>query len=591
MINKTTLTILLSIVAIVHLAFGGIYPKDSKALARIHIDNLPKMVEQSKSHNFYAFWTSKEMEAFRTPIEKWYNEKVEELAKENKLKKTPELQDLFKGEILFMWDLLDFNVKEENLNFNAYLVFDCGSKDNPIAKALIEKVLSSMEEDKENPPRKDIRFRSHLFHTMILPQKESKDYDLEEDHRLQFGMIGQHLYVGMGAIGKQEATLSRIIPAIGKAKKSYPYTGLSMDVKLTQVWDLVNQALDKAQNEMKDQPAAPGPAMFMKSMNFKSAMASLGVMDIDSFSLNSRMEKNFDVTTTKLQLSHEARGLLKMVLPSDKVENLEIPDWVPGDLNTYTGQTIALSSWVEVITGFLQKELPMFAPMVMMQLNNMRDTMGVDIDKDLFAYFDDTAYTLELNTNKQSNNEMQNVNLNQVVAMGLKNGQKFHENLLKLLTMIPGAKMEGTEYMGGTIYPFVQNPSAPIQPTIAFTKNYLIYSHLPEQARTVMRLINKGPRQKLSATPAFASKLKMLPSHYHVLTFTNLNQLIKSFITMVRKVDSSTMGNKDDDEFDGPEIDFKLLPDPKDITHDFGSIFGYGLMEGKTLTGKYYQSR
>ena len=555
------------------------------AMIHLHMGDIEYSMEKWEVSPFGELWDSKEMASFRKPFDTWMDNGLEKLQQELHLDDTPELSDLFTGELLFSLENFDFSGDDfKQMSTQVYLAFQC-DEDSDLLEAIKDQLLEKMKKNKKSK-RRDVTFMGHLFHTQDIPQEKSADQPtFQKGLELRFGIMDDIAYIGVASKKKHEEVIRRILSSRkGWKKKADEAPEMTFSMNMEGINALILKALAEDQKKQKDAPPQPGPAMFLQGMDFGKVFQGLGLLDFNTISMATAEHPDFEKLDTTVTMNQTPRGFVSMFVPNAKTHLGAIPQWIPEDVLTYQGTAIPVSTWFDTIMTFLKQELPMFAPMVEMQLGNIEQSMGLNLKRDLFDQFGDQFYQVGFEQDK-------NTPLEQVgqatTVFTLKDGDTVEKNLFKLLAMAPMPKLEPVKYMGGQYYTIGPKTDG-LQATMAFHKNHFLFAQSPDDIKKVIRLINKPNSKSLAKSKAFSVYKKLLPDRYQQLSFQNLDRSILSIFNLLKAnqpMIAMTMAN-------WPfQLDFSKLPGKESFHGQFGDVMSFTVSKGTVIHAEAFSKK
>ena len=556
------------------------FTSSEDALMVVRGENFPQTYEKWCASPWGQFIASKEMSSFFKPLQDWWAKSTESIQQELKLAQKPQLTDILKGELMLSLDQFNIDFDNKEGDIYGYVLIETG-KNNKTSMAIVESMLKSLTEKDAKSERKDLRFMNQLFHTFSFNAEQTdSDFKFKKGLQLRFGQMDEVFYLGFGRAEVQEKKLSSIIPNLGKSKK--PSNEFEMALNMVPINKLIIAGLKNGEATMKANPPQPGPAMFLQGLDWVKIVSALGLLDFKSLKLAEVQHAQYEKAVLSLEFLQEPRGLMKMFLPDASMNVGEVPAWMPEDVITYQASSLPMSKWYGVIMAFMQQEVPMFAPMLVGQLDALKQNFGVDIEKDIFGLFDDKIYQLVLNAKDPKD---LNAMGEEIYVVKVKNGALLEQNLLKVLKMNPMLSLEAKPYMGGRCYEFPANPMAKVTPMLAFHSEYLLYSNRAVDVRSLMLSMATPPQKSLAQSRQLKSYREVLPERYQALRFQNSNLLIRKILEMLGKnAETLNAGMADKDI----KFDFTKLPKPEDVKLDFGTIMTVTKVQGLVVNSEIY---
>ncbi len=556
--NKLSLISLLS-------SFLFICSLNASEIIHFEISDVPTLKKRSMEDPIIKFWYSDQMENFRKPLTKImtesFNEKREEL-------KIPEIDiaELFQGKLVFSLSNFEISLDDQNVkNFNASLLIETGSKSKE-SKSIVELLLKKIDESiKETPKvkRKDFSIQNIMFHTYNFASDKT-------DSLFSVAQLKNHLYFSLASKEDLKKNINQLLPTLNKT--STRATDISFNFNMLPLNKIFSQALDHTSKKMKANmgkgKGPSGPFAMAGMLDWKKIVTALGFLDLKNISYDCKFLSKGTVNNLGLDLIQEPRGFIEMFLPTVQSQLEPFPKWVPENVATYNAQTIPMSQWYTILLDFTRSELPMFAPMILMQLDSLKNSIGLDLQSDFFDLFNDELIQIDLSSKKIS---LQNGN--RVILCGVKDSSKFEASLTKLMGMIPSYKLNPFEYMGAKMYPLLEMPNKEgVLPTLAFYKNYFMFSTTQESTQDVIRLLKNNAKKPLLQSKLIKPFLADTPSKLQSISFNNLTVVIKNLLNMVHSNSNTFNAVLKNNPL---KIDLSNLPTSDEIDTDFGCMYGY----------------
>jgi len=234
-----------------------------------------------------------------------------------------------------------------------------------------------------------------------------------------------------------------------------------------------------------------------------------------------------------------------------------------------------MNEWYNIFVEIVQKEMPIFAPAILMNVERLKTEKGIDLQKDFFDLFSNELIQIDL-----SQEEITLDNSNRVILCGIKDSEKFEESFLGMMSMIPTMKLESVNYMGAKVYPLKEGTDEKSQPAIAFYKNYFIYSPSLDSINNIIRHIKKTPKKALVNSKLTKPFQDDMPSKVQGVGFNNLTIVIKNLLNLIHS-NKGVLGNA----FRSSPVKIKLsdLPKSEEIEDDLGVIFGYSIRNNLSI--------
>ena len=558
------------------------FTSSEEALMVVRAENFPQTFEKWSASPLGQFCASKEMSAFLKPLQDWWAKNAETIQQELKLAQKPQLTEFLKGELMLSLDQLNIDYENKEADIYGYILIETG-KNNKVSLAVVESLLKSLTEKDEKHERKDLRFMNHLFHTFSFNPKQDDtkdDLEFKKGLQLRFGQMDEVFYLGFGRAEVQEKKLNSIIPNLGKSKK--PGNEIDMALNMLPINKLLIEGIKNGEATMKANPPQPGPAMFLQGLDWVKIISALGLLDFKNVKFATAQHAQYEKAVFNIELLQEPRGLMKMFLPEASMNLGEVPAWMPEDVITYQASSFPMSKWYGVIMAFMQQEVPMFAPIVMGQLDGLKQNFGVDLEKDIFGLFDDKLYQVVLDSKDPKD---LNAMGEEIYVVKVKNGALLEQNLLKVLKMNPMLSLEAKPYMGGRCYEFPSNCMANVSPMLAFHSEYLIYSNRAVDVRTLMLSMATPPQKNLGQSRQMKAYRDILPERYQGFSYQNSNLLMRKILEMLGKNAEALNASMSDNEI---KFDFNKLPKSEDVKVDLGSMMTVTKAQGLIINSEIY---
>jgi hypothetical protein len=557
------------------------------AMVNVYMGDIEHSSAKWEASPFGELWQSKQMASFKKPFDTWIEKSLKDLQEKLHLKESPSMSDLFTGELLFSLSDLDFSGEElKQATTHTYLAFECDGK-NKLLEAIQDQILEASKKNKESK-RRDVKFMGHSFHTQTLPQSKSNNGTvLNKALELRFGVMKNIAYIGVANKKDHEATLRRILASqkSKSSKKAHYAPEMTFTMNMSGINELILKGLAEAQRKQNESPAQPGPAMFLKSMDFAKVVKSLGLLDFSHVSMVTAEHPEFEKIESTVLMSQEPRGFISMFVPNATTHLGAIPNWVPENVLSFDGAAIPVSTWYDTIMTFLQQEMPMMAPMLQAQLGGLKKSMGLDLKRDLFDQFGDQFYQIGFEQDKNTPLEQMGQT---TMVFTLKNGEMVEENLFKLLAMAPlPTKLEAVKYMGGQYYTLGAKANG-LQSTIGFHKNHFMFAQSPEDIKKVIRLINKPSPKSLVKSKSFSTYRKLLPDRYQQMSFQNLDRSILGIFNLLKSNQAVLTMTMAKWPF---QLDFSKLPGVEVFHDQFGNVMSFTVSKGTKITSEAYSKK
>ena len=537
------------------------------------ISDVPTLKKRSMEDPIIKFWYSEQMESFRKPLAKLISEKYEEKQKELKLPEI-DISNLFQGRLKFSLSNLDVSVDNKKVkSFNAYLLIETGSKSKE-SQSIVDLMLKNIDKKiKETPKikRKDFSIKGTLFH--------SYNFDSEiTDSLFCFAQMKNYLYFSLATKADLQKNINQLLPTLNKP--SAQLSDIDFNFNILPLNKIFAQLLDSTSKDLKAKMSSgkgpAGPLGMAGMLDWNKIVSALGFLDLKHISYDCKFLPKGTINNIQLDLIQEPRGFMKMFIPTMGSQIEPFPKWVPENVATYNAQTIPMSQWYNILLDLAKSELPMFAPMILGQLESLKTSIGLDIQSDLFDLFSDELIQIDLSSKKISLE-----NGNRVILCGVKDSTKFEASLTKILGMIPTYKLNPFDYMGAKMYPLLEKPNKEgILPTLAFYKNYFMFSTTQESTQDVIRLLKNNAKKPLLRSKLVKPFLAETPSQIQSITFSNLTVVIKNLLNMVQSNSETLKGVLKNNPLN---IDLSDLPNGDELTTDFGCMYGYSTRTSKSI--------
>lgn len=540
------------------------YQHQKSSIFSLQISNYQKLLNSFKDSPEGQFWYSKEMQAFRKPLEDSLDQQYQKLSKEAHLPQGSSLLDLFNGKFMLDFSNLKYSTSENRIEeISIALIFE-REPTSKLYNALL-KYISENEDLKQN--RKDIKHQGISFRTFLLnkiPHSTSSLKNTTKNLQLSIGSIGNHTVIHLGNPNNALQQLSFYVQNIKAKKFISSKDDFNLQMNYLPIWHLIESLLDKTQQDLQEKMTKgqlQGQQMFLAGLQLKPLTQALGIFDIKSFNLSfSHMAKGLHGKSS-LKFSDKPKGLCKFFIPNAHPYAAPIPNWLPEDVWVASSHRVPISNYLTIIKDFINKQIPLYAPFILGKLQQTQISSGIDLEKDIFHLSDDQLYQVQL----ASKDKLVSLEKNRdIYFLTLKNKQKFENNFIKWLSSLPFFKPSKSEYKGSTWYTIHKSGSVNESIIFAFYQKYFIVTAAKDDLQQFITLMQKSPKNLLSKSKKFQSYFSNLPRKNHGVTYQNINLIIRSIIKFLK---SNTQLNASAHSLFNP----KLLPNIDQMKIDFGT--------------------
>jgi hypothetical protein len=221
-------------------------------------------------------------------------------------------------------------------------------------------------------------------------------------------------------------------------------------------------------------------ALLEQSMANGAAMLGLSAQSLDATLALKALEAFYlDVDLVETGLSshsgiiyREKAGLLSLLTYEDGP--LPMADYVPEDVFSTSVSTFDFGAMLAQLESLLGRASPTMAPMINMQLQNVRSQTGVDLRSSMLENFTDPMVSLASLPNDQRGAALYEPQ--QVFIVGVRDAEALSGALETLVDLVPGARdqIEVQRFAGQTIHTIRVQPNPSLAEAQATTMSYVI---------------------------------------------------------------------------------------------------------------------
>jgi hypothetical protein len=362
---------------------------------------------------------------------------------------------------------------------------------------------------------------------------------------------------GLASTAEWKSSVQRL-DTQGTEMEMFVRPGAAMDA----VMDIMSMASDLGE--------AP-PEMDVTAM--ERAMDALGLRSMGPISMTSTYADGRAVTTGFVSAPEDSRkGLMAM---GQEPLDMDFLRWVPKDAVSFSASRVDLESIYDALTGSLRAYDEGVADMMMTQLGQMEEMVGLSLEKDLFGAFGTqlVSWSMPMAAFGQA--------AEQAYVIPVRDPERFVQMVQTVATMSEGTfSLEKIERRGITVYQVRVdldmdlmmggiNPIASLLPTFGFKDGYLVVAYSTGDVKRAFARMDRedDPEGDIRSNPGFAQFLGEVPTGATSLAyrdwaaeFEGYYQLGSNLLALIPL----------DEEI---PFDFALLPDSQTLTqHLFPSV-------------------
>ncbi|MEY2982439.1 MAG: hypothetical protein RL562_2666 [Planctomycetota bacterium] len=366
---------------------------------------------------------------------------------------------------------------------------------------------------------------------------------------------------GLASTAEWQSSVQRL-GAQGTEMEMFLRPGAAMDAFM----DVASMASDIA-----EQMGEAAPEMDIAAMD--RAMDVLGLRSMGPISMASTYVDGRAVTTTFVTAPEgERKGLMAM---GEEPLDMDFLRWVPKDAVSFSASRVDLESIYDALTGALRAYDEGVADMMMAQLGQMEEMVGLSLEKDLFGAFGTqlVSWSMPMAAFGQA--------AEQAYVIPVRDPARFVEAVQTIAMMSEGTfSLEKIERRGITVYQVRVNmdmdlamgginPIASLLPTFGFKDGNLVVAYSTGDVKRAFARMDRedDPAGDIRSNPGFAQFLGEVPTGATSLAyrdwaaeFEGYYQLGSNLLALIPL----------DEEI---PFDFALLPDSQTLTqHLFPSV-------------------
>ena len=303
------------------------------------------------------------------------------------------------------------------------------------------------------------------------------------------------------------------------------------------------------------------------------AMDALGVRSMGPMSMASTYVDGRAVTTSFLSSPEASRkGLMAM---GQEPLDMDFLRWVPKDAVSFSASRVDLQAVYDSLTGALRAADEGLADMMMAQLGQMEEMVGLSLQKDLFGAFGTqlVTWSMPMAAFGQA--------AEQAYVIPVRDPERFVQAVQTIATMSEGTfSLEKIERRGITVYQVRVdmemdlmmggiNPIASLLPTFGFKDGYLVVAYSTGDVKRAFARMDRedDPAGDIRGNPGFAEFLADVPSGATSLSFRDWPAEFEGYYQLATNLLALVPL---DEEI---PVDFALMPDSQTLTqHLFPSV-------------------
>jgi hypothetical protein len=566
---------------------------DEQSPLVLSIHDVPTLIKNWEQSPWAKTWNDEQMKKFLAPLRAQMKvDEWDELSKAESGYTVTEVIAMAKGEALIALTGTDFAIGDSLPTpgeLPVLMAIELGAN----AKKVTEMIAKADEKGHDTPRTED--FAGVTLH---IYQKAADQGGAEY---LTWAMTE-----GIWLLSPSKVTLQKSIDAVQKGRSATPFgqserflqikkqsadANATLVVNIQALYPLLKKTVAARAESTGSQPMGMAPGVILDA---------IGLDGIKDIYCTVNMGESATQITGGMTYS-ELRGIFKMLAYRDGP--VPQPSFVSAKWITVTSACFSLPDAYAALLGFVEGLNPMIGGMVQGQIKNLNKQLGVDLERDLIGSIGTQVIMANaMRPGASADSPTPLTELDQLYAFSLENAATFTKavDALKGMAGPQAEKMfEKREYLGNTIYAFVQPQAKPGQKGFAYaiTPKYLfIAAGTPAVIETALQGLG-GKQPTLWQQPDVKAALAEVPANASVFEYQNTRAMVGSIIeTFVQlapffakgAADQSEEGSGDKAGAKKMPFDLSAKPDAATLAKYWSTSAGYGWRDSQ---GIYFQSK